>query len=129
MRLFISILTSFIFSSFRMSEARARHSASAFISDEPIMSASHCVNCLKRDEDVGSSLKTSPIWYLLNGSFRFGFCFNILASWNVNSYLKPRERSPLSFSLNLSETASSSDVSDSIKLSNSTIGVSTREKP
>ena len=60
--LLICISMSGIFRALRISETREMISASAFISAEPMMSASHCVNWRKRDEEVGSSLKIGPIW-------------------------------------------------------------------
>lgn len=61
----------------------------------------------------------------------FGFCLNTRASWKVNSYLKPRLRFPLSWNLNLSETASSSSAGllERINSSNSTEGVFIGKKP
>ena len=129
--LFISISKS-MFKDFRISDARARHSASAFIEGSPIMSASHCVNCLNLLDVIGSSLKTGPIWYLLKGNLRFGFCLKSLWSWNVNSYLRPRFLPARSFNLKRSETASSSSAgreSPLISSSNSIIGVSRGTKP
>ena len=131
--LLLTCISVSIFSSFNISDARAMHSASALIEGSPIISASHWTNCLVRPALIGSSLKTGPIWYLLNGNFMLGFSLKIRANWNVNSYLKPRLLPPLSFNLNLSATASSSasPVSGSgrISSSNSIIGVSTGRKP
>ena len=58
--LLFTLILDFIPNSLYIFEIKVRISASS-LTDEPIVSISHCVNWRNLLEEVGSSLKTSPI--------------------------------------------------------------------